>query len=68
MPRGYRRADMATGSKKPKGDAASEYIHVRISPELKAKLLLIAKGGGMDLSNYCRAAMIEKAKREGHKI
>jgi predicted HicB family RNase H-like nuclease len=59
---------MATGSKKAKEESASDYVHVRISPELKAKLTLIAKSSGMDLSNYCRAAMIEKAKRDGHKI
>ena len=59
---------MATRPKKPTDETHEEYIHVRIPAELKAKLKAAAKSSGMDLSNYCRAAMVEKAKRDGHKI
>jgi predicted HicB family RNase H-like nuclease len=59
---------MATRPKKPTDASPEEFIHVRIPPELKAKLKAVAKSSGMDLSNYCRAAMVEKAKRDGHKI
>lgn len=62
---------MATRSKTKTAKAEKspdDFIHVRISPELKAKLVLVAERSGMDLSNYCRAAMIEKARRDGHEI
>jgi predicted HicB family RNase H-like nuclease len=59
---------MASRPTKPTDDKSEEYIHVRIPPELKAKLKVAAKSSGMDLSNYCRAAMVEKARRDGHKI
>ena len=55
-------------SGKPKEKESRSVLHVRIDPELKAKLVLIAEKSGMDLSNYARAAMIEKAKRDGHKV
>lgn len=49
-------------------ESGDEYVHIRISPELKTKLIIIAERSGMDFSNYCRAAMIEKARRDGHTI
>ena len=59
---------MAARPKRSTQDTNDEYIHVRIPLELKEKLRDIAKSTGMDLSNYCRAAMVEKARRDGHKI
>lgn len=60
---------MPTRPKKAKASpSADEFIHIRIASDLKAKLFDIARRSGNDLSNYARAAMIEKAKRDGHEI
>lgn len=59
---------MVTRAKKPKKDKGDDFIHLRISLDLKTKLVVIAERSGMDLSNYCRAAMIEKARRDGHEV
>jgi hypothetical protein len=59
---------MPSRASKTKPDPASDYLHMRISPEVKGKLFAIAKSTGMTLSTYALVAMLEKAKRDGHKI
>jgi antitoxin component of RelBE/YafQ-DinJ toxin-antitoxin module len=60
--------DMKGRSAKLTADVPRSVLHVRIDRELKEKLEQVAKRSGMDLSNYCRAAMVEKATRDGWKL
>lgn len=40
----------------------TEYLHIRISPEMKAKLQALAEAENRSISNYIEMLILEKLK------